>query len=93
MNLKNMKKFIKTNKTTPPINLGVWFFAFFGAKKGQIIWKRANTCGKSKRLKMTKALIQQCFWTLVYVREWPVHHHTRVCIVYRIFCGVNQFNC
>lgn len=26
MNLKNMKKFIKTNKTTPPINLGVWFF-------------------------------------------------------------------
>lgn len=26
MNLKNMKKFIKTNKTTPPINLGVWLF-------------------------------------------------------------------
>ncbi len=32
MNLKNMKKFIKTNKTTPPINLGVWLFLIYEAK-------------------------------------------------------------
>lgn len=41
MNLKNMKKFIKTNKTTDPINLGLWLFfcVFSGRKKGRLFEK------------------------------------------------------
>ncbi|NKO98385.1 hypothetical protein GKQ90_09650 [Staphylococcus aureus] len=39
-----MKKFIKTNKTTDPINLGLWlFFAFFWGKKRADYLKKGKT--------------------------------------------------
>lgn len=58
MNLKNMKKFIKTNKTTPPINLGVWLFfcVFFRGEKRANYLNKGKHAWKTQRFKNAKTV-------------------------------------